>query len=584
MRGVHCYLRQPRYLSGLVASLATMLLLTQMRSLRHMWLKVVLALLTGWVALAALAYFRYYHAPLDAQAVVAARHAWPDVYPVLRRAALQLGIGWIGFTGLELALLHGTTQYTPPQAVCRLRVKRRTAALFAVAAVATLTLGDLRRGTPEVRLIHAVWVVTTTRDHKSPDARLPMQELESTRPRLPNVLFIISESLRSSDACLGHGCTTMPQLDRLLPERITFTQARSVASYSAIALSALATGALQSRSRKELAQLPDFFDLAHAVRAGQGRYYVGYWSSQLAGVIERGPLALVADDVITAETLLQGHASDIEDAVAALLDRRLADYCVQRMPQLTQPVFVVLHLSGTHAPYAFEAATAQRKPWQRQVTWSGLTNLHRAYINAISEQDQSVGRCIEAFLAARSHQAWAIIYTSDHGEAFGEHGAIHHGQNLFDEQIRVPLVFAHDNGAVTPVEAMTLRHNATRAATHLDVLPTIVGLLGLDRHLALQAWLRALPGRNLLAPLGDFGQLPITNCTELFPCPINTWGVLAEHTKLIAQAWDGQWRCLSLGDDEREQTLAMCDALRKTACQHFGKLPNSKPDPGCAAH
>src|SRR5262249_32612370 len=59
---------------------------------------------------------------------------------------------------------------------------------------------------------------------------------------------------------------------------------------------------------------------------------------------------------------------------------------------------------------------------------------------------------------------------------------------------------------------------------------------------------RALVGRSLLAapaPMRD--AVPITNCTALFPCPINTWGLLRDGFALHAQHWDGDWRCFALG-------------------------------------
>ena len=571
IRGLETYFRQPRMIGGLLASWALMSLVGRLGSSRPVWLKWFAATVTGGLMLAVLAYYRYYHSPLDAQAVVAARHAWTDVYPVLRRGAPELCVAGVVFVGLEFALLSRTKAS-----------KISLTALMAAVVLGTLLTGSLRASTTEFRSLEAAWMLCTTRDHRSVDARLPLPEFESTRSVLPNLLFVISESLRASDACQSRGCPTGPELDRLLPDRVTFDRARSLSSYTAIALSALATGQLQLTSRRELEKAPDFFDLAHAVRASGSRYSLVYWSSQLASVFERGPITQVADEVVTAETLLRGPASDIEDAVAALLDRQVADRCERHLQQLRSPRFVILHLSGTHAPYAFDDVSAPYKPWKRQVTWSGLPELHRAYLNSIVEQDRSVGRCLEAFLRAVQNQPWVVIYTSDHGEAFGEHSAIHHGQNLHDEQLRVPFVLAHGRGALTANQAEALRHNASSPVTHLDVLPTLIDILGLSYHVALQGWSAKLPGRDLLAPLQSLGYLPITNCTELFPCPINTWGMLGEQTKLVAQAWDGQWRCLSLTGTEREVDLGACGSLRKAACGYFQRMPNLRPDPACS--
>ena len=62
-----------------------------------------------------------------------------------------------------------------------------------------------------------------------------------------------------------------------------------------------------------------------------------------------------------------------------------------------------------------------------------------------------------------------LFVTSDHGEAFGEHGSTFHGGTLYDELVRVPLV-ARGPGLV-PREVDT-------AVSLIDVGPTILDWFG----------------------------------------------------------------------------------------------------------
>ena len=66
-----------------------------------------------------------------------------------------------------------------------------------------------------------------------------------------------------------------------------------------------------------------------------------------------------------------------------------------------------------------------------------------------------------------------IIFTSDHGEEFGEHGAVGwHSHTLYDELLRVPLLIRYPEG----------RHaglSVTDQVRLLDVAPTILGAAGL---------------------------------------------------------------------------------------------------------
>ena len=61
------------------------------------------------------------------------------------------------------------------------------------------------------------------------------------------------------------------------------------------------------------------------------------------------------------------------------------------------------------------------------------------------------------------------IVHSDHGEGFGMHGYLHHGQHLYNDQVRVPLII-HGPGIAS-------RQIDTPVAL-LDVLPTILDLAG----------------------------------------------------------------------------------------------------------
>jgi len=561
VRGGGVYLARPRLVAGLGGSIALLALAASLT--RPRLARVALALGLAVLGVAQLAYYRYYHAPLDAQVAIAARQAWADVRPMLMRALPMLALGTAVVASLEYGLLS---------AIAPLALPHRVALLCASAGFALC--GAPRDATLEVRTVHALCALSVRRAVAPTAGRKVLPELESTRPELPSILVVLSESLRASDGCLAPGCPSSPEIDRALPERVTLTQARTVASYSWLAISAVITGRAQTSPRADIVAAPDVFDLAKAARARGARYSVRYWSSQLASVFERDDLARTVDEMVTAETLVGHPLDDIEDSVAGGLDRAIAQKCERAMPGMPEPAFVIIYLAGTHAPYFFDEADAPYQPWQRTVTWSGLDRLHAAYLNAIREQDRTVSACMRSFMRANARRPWLIVYSSDHGEAFGEHGAIHHGQSLYDDQLRVPLLVAHGSGALTAEQASALGAAAERTVTHLDLLPTLLDAMGLLDHFALHASVAALGGRSLLRPLGPSPIVPLTNCTEAYACPVNTWGVLGEDRKLVAQSWDGAWRCLALRPEEHELELSECQELRAASRTFFPRLPN----------
>jgi arylsulfatase A-like enzyme len=54
--------------------------------------------------------------------------------------------------------------------------------------------------------------------------------------------------------------------------------------------------------------------------------------------------------------------------------------------------------------------------------------------------DEHIGRVFDAMKEAGIYEDSMIIFTSDHGEEFYDHGGWWHGRTLYEEQIHVPLI------------------------------------------------------------------------------------------------------------------------------------------------
>src|ERR1039457_5113730 len=92
MRGPSAYQAQPRMAGALLASCALLSLTLHLKGFKCVWPRAIVALALGILVASALGYDRYYHAPLDVQSAIAARHAWSDVRPMLLRSAPAFGI------------------------------------------------------------------------------------------------------------------------------------------------------------------------------------------------------------------------------------------------------------------------------------------------------------------------------------------------------------------------------------------------------------------------------------------------------------------------------------------------------------
>jgi arylsulfatase A-like enzyme len=153
------------------------------------------------------------------------------------------------------------------------------------------------------------------------------------------------------------------------------------------------------------------------------------------------------------------------------------------------PFFLYVHMIGPHDPYdppeafarvfARSPSEAPRLPPARVQTVfekaeamdaESKTRLIDQYDAAIAHADSLVGRILDELDNRGLAETTAVIVTSDHGEEFYEHGNWRHGNQLYDEVVRVPLLIrgpGAGRGEVRRDPAMLI-----------DVLPTALALVG----------------------------------------------------------------------------------------------------------
>jgi arylsulfatase A-like enzyme len=89
------------------------------------------------------------------------------------------------------------------------------------------------------------------------------------------------------------------------------------------------------------------------------------------------------------------------------------------------------------------------------------------YDSEVAYVDHHVGRLVDAIKKSPFADKTAIVVTSDHGEAFGEHGMIRHGFEEWEELIRVPFI--------VQVPGLEPRHVSVRRSA-IDLVPTLLEL------------------------------------------------------------------------------------------------------------
>jgi hypothetical protein len=131
------------------------------------------------------------------------------------------------------------------------------------------------------------------------------------------------------------------------------------------------------------------------------------------------------------------------------------------------PIVAIMGLMGERSPDLPVALEVARRAYDRD----------NAFL------DRALGRLFRHLQRDSGRWETHVLLTSDHGESFGESGAIGHGHHVHGEQIRVPLFI------VSPrVEPGVQR----AAAGSVDVATTLLALAGIDERLG--------SGRDLTNP------------------------------------------------------------------------------------
>ncbi len=298
-----------------------------------------------------------------------------------------------------------------------------------------------------------------------------MVQLEKTEPEPPkdarehalsmipeklNVVLLTIDTLRWDLGFAGYPRPISPNLDALAKKSVLFEKGYALASYTSKSLAPALIGKFPNETHRGWAHFnrfekSDIFVAERLQKAGVRTISVqGYWYFFQPGVgFERGFDVI---DVSSAPKAIQvegdrsSNSDKITDAAIAQLGK----------PENTdKPFFLWVHYVDPHAEYAkhegFDFGPKSRDLYDGEV----------AFV------DHHVGRLLDHIGKSKLGERTAIIVTSDHGEAFGEHGLIRHGFEVWEELIRVPLMIAVPG---LPPRKVPVRRSG------IDLVPTIMDL------------------------------------------------------------------------------------------------------------
>ncbi len=297
----------------------------------------------------------------------------------------------------------------------------------------------------------------------------------------PNLVVVLLDTVRHDEVGWGGSSRpTTPRLDRLAAKGRVFTQAIAQASWTKPSTGSLLTGLTPSHhlavGRPTLNWYPDLpperRTLAEALASA------GWFTA----AVSTNP------NIGSAFGFTQGFFRFHEDTrLAASGAIRVAQEELSEAGK--RPFFLYLHLNDAHYPYTPPPSTRgmfDRDPTPAQLDGASearfrrgepvfdhrdLVHLKAAHEEEIRSLDEEVGSFLSDLLS--QHPNTIAVVLADHGEEFLEHGDLGHGHTLYDELLRVPLMFCWGGAVHLP------SGRSDEQVRVIDVLPTLLDLLGL---------------------------------------------------------------------------------------------------------
>lgn len=384
------------------------------------------------------------------------------------------------------------------------------------------------------------------------------------KPDGPNVIVIVSDALRADHlGCYGYNRDTSPNIDRFASESLLFESAWANSSWTKPSVGSIFTSLLPHQHRAL------------------------YWSS----ILERTKMTMAevlknlgyrTYGIQANPVLSKAYGYDQGFDYYKQIDFARAEKITQEFLRSVKynrrrPFFAYLHYYDTHVPYDAPEVFGEKfgvnshqlfKPGKFKTIEVRLLNLlglpdedKKSLINlydaAINYVDYNFKFVLDSLAEAGILDKTIIVFTSDHGEEFWEHGNFDHGHTLYEELLRVPLII----GWPGKIRAERIKSKVQL----IDLLPIIIQSSGisLKKNNTVKLNLAEIISNkreDIFAEgilLGDYKRAIINNNWKLIENSgyINqdTLGLYGDLTRYVIPKYHFSYELYNLGNDPDEK-------------------------------
>jgi len=375
-----------------------------------------------------------------------------------------------------------------------------------------------------------------------------------------NVIILVVESLRADQLrAYGGSRDVMPTVDDLSRDSRVFLNAYTHSSHTDYATVTPFSShyPLRSKTSYVYPENPSYprvliYDVLKALRyhtaifSSSNEFWGGMINFLQTGNIDRffhaanfkGPSYVMQGDAGFAEwTRETKHAGSVDD-------RYTVSEAIQWIEGVKRdPFFLGLNFQSSHLPYMVPRDFPRRfGPAKLDFTirfahfpQDKIAVVKNIYADSLAYVDSQIAQLFEYLKSKGMWDNTIIVLTGDHGQAFYEHGFASHASAIFNEVMKVPLV----------IRAPQLKPGTDdRVAQHVDIAPSIKGLLGLPVHPSFQ-------GIDLLNTAPD----PKRSAYMVAQTPLAyQYGIVRSGHKLIYDERESSYSLYDLVADPDEKT------------------------------
>jgi arylsulfatase A-like enzyme len=297
-------------------------------------------------------------------------------------------------------------------------------------------------------------------------AILPVVCAEPPAAPRPNIVLIVTDTVRKDHlGCYGYARDTSPNIDALARKGLRFEKAVATSSWTIPSLMSMFTGlppSLHQATSYDRKLAPGIHTLASVLKDA-GYQTVGITSNPSAGrqfgfskgfdVYDDYTVSLANMDNLLGDSKKQKNVRNMNTSPIV---NRTAFNWLETKRSKDAPFFLFVLYIDPHGDYAPPEPYASmfNKDYsgttvgniyddrKREYSAEDRKQIISLYDGEIRFTDEHIGALLRKLDELKLTNDTLIVFTADHGEEFWDHGGILHGHSLYDELVRVPLIYS----------------------------------------------------------------------------------------------------------------------------------------------